>query len=161
MRVAGQHLAVVVDEYGGTDGIVTLEDLVEEIVGEMVSPSDADSGPAAKAGEVDGMLNLDDFTEATGLELPAGPYNTAAGFLMAQLGRLPRVGDVVTVGGRPLTVSAMEARRVSRIAVGSMVTAPEMPAKDISEPAALRPAVEAPAATETTSHQLAPVHSAR
>ena len=93
MRAAGEHLAVVVDEYGGTDGIVTLEDLVEEIVGEMVEPIDgaaaAATGATGQPAEVDGRLNLDDFAEVTGIALPPGPYDTAAGFLMAGLGRLP------------------------------------------------------------------------
>ena len=125
MRSAGQHLAVVVDEYGGTDGIVTLEDLVEEIVGEMTADEHGSRQVAApaKAGEVDGMLNLDDFQEATGLELPTGPYNTAAGYLMAQLGRLPAEGDSISVGGRTLTVASMDSRRVARIQVGSAVSA--------------------------------------
>ncbi len=126
MRSAGQHLAVVVDEYGGTDGIVTLEDLVEEIVGEMTSdrPGDRDAVRPAKAGEVDGFLNLDDFSEATGLELPAGPYNTAAGYLMSRLGKLPVEGDTVVVQGRTLTVASMDSRRIARIKVGSVTSSP-------------------------------------
>ena len=120
MRSAGEHLAVVVDEYGGTDGIVTLEDLVEEIVGEMVDP--IAGRPAALAGagpleEVDGRLNLDDFAEVTGIALPPGPYDTAAGFLMAGLGRLPAAGDAVMCQDRVLTVKAMDGRRIATIEI--------------------------------------------
>lgn len=99
MRAAGQYLAVVVDEYGGTDGIVTVEDLVEEIVGEMADDESASgTDPLPEPGmatEVDGRLNLDDFAEQTGVDLPPGPYDTVAGFVMARLGRLPHEGDVI------------------------------------------------------------------
>jgi putative hemolysin len=105
MRSAGQYLAVVVDEYGGTDGSVTIEDLVEEIVGEMRSDDDEPSGdgrrPTGYQGEVDGRLNLDDFEEQTGIALELGPYDTAAGFLMARLGRVPHEGDFVRVIDTP------------------------------------------------------------
>lgn len=101
MRSAGQYLAVIVDEYGGTDGIVTIEDLIEEIVGEMRTdddePTSGSYGPASGVGEVDGRLNLDDFAEQTGIELDPGPYDTAAGFIMARLGRVPVEGDRVDV----------------------------------------------------------------
>jgi len=125
MRAAGDHLAVVVDEYGGTDGIITLEDLVEEIVGEMVEP-----GPIIYSGstphneqneEVDGRLNLDDFAEVTGITLPPGPYDTAAGYLMAGLGRLPEPGDSVATDRAVLTVAVMEGRRIARIRVRALV----------------------------------------
>jgi putative hemolysin len=101
MRSAGQYLAVVVDEYGGTDGIVTIEDLVEEIVGEMRSEDDEPAGwhphRTGHLAEVDGRVNLDDFEEQTGIALEPGPYDTAAGFLMAKLGRVPHEGDAVEV----------------------------------------------------------------
>ena len=117
MRREGHHMAIVVDEYGGTDGIVTLEDLIEEVIGDIRDEYDqADRSSQRLTGgvvEVDGRCNLDEFAEFTGLELPDGPYETAGGFLMAQLGKLPEVGDRVefdehvlqvsrwTAGGRP------------------------------------------------------------
>jgi putative hemolysin len=126
MRRGGDHLAVVVDEYGGTAGIVTLEDLIEELVGEIHDEyDDLDSNAKLLRGgdlEVDGLLNLDDFAEATGHELPDGPYETVAGLVMATLGRLPRSGDAVEVGGLRLKVTKMDARRVARVRVTVIVT---------------------------------------
>ncbi len=122
MRRENQHLAVVVDEYGGTDGIVTLEDLIEEVIGEIydeydeeVVPEDA-SDPGGPQ-EVEGLLNLDDFAQATGLHLPEGPYETVAGYVLAELGRIPEVGAAVEVGGRTLTVTGLDGRRIARLAV--------------------------------------------
>ena len=99
MREAGTHLAVVVDEYGGTDGIVTLEDLVEELVGEIEDEYDAGRpvpGTAA-AGDVDASLSIEDFAELTGVPLPDGDYDTAAGYVLARLQRIPSLGDEVEV----------------------------------------------------------------
>ena len=123
MRRGNQHLAIVVDEYGGTDGIVTLEDLIEEVIGEIYDEYDEEVAPEDKQPpggprEVDGLLNLDDFTEATGLRLPEGPYETAAGYVLAELGRLPEVGDTVEAEGRTLTVHELDGRRISRLVVG-------------------------------------------
>ena len=99
MRREGHHLAIVEDEYGGTDGIVTLEDLIEELIGEIRDEYDEVGAAPARPGgpaEVDGLLNLDDLSEQTGLRLPEGPYETAAGWAMWKLGRLPVRGDVLT-----------------------------------------------------------------
>ncbi len=121
MRREGHHLAVVVDEYGGTAGIVTLEDLIEELVGEIHDEYDAEPEVIAPAGagpaEVDGRLNLPDFAERTGVLLPGGPYETVGGFLMARLGKMPVVGDEVPLDGWRLIVAALEGRRVARVSL--------------------------------------------
>jgi putative hemolysin len=122
MRREGHHLAIVVDEYGGTDGIVTLEDLIEEVIGDIRDEYDDAAEEAHPGGvqDVDGLLNLDDFAEATGLRLPAGPYETAGGYVMAALGRLPAVGDMVdgpALTGWTLTVSELDGRRAARLHV--------------------------------------------
>jgi putative hemolysin len=131
MRRENQHLAIVVDEYGGTDGIVTLEDLIEEVIGEIYDEYDEEVAPDGKQPpggprEVDGLLNLDDFAEVTGLQLPDGPYETVAGYVLAELGRLPQVGDTVEVEGRTLTVVELDGRRISRI----LVSPPPEPTDD-------------------------------
>jgi putative hemolysin len=120
MRADGAHLAIVVDEYGGTAGIVTLEDLVEELVGDIRDEYDADEPEQRLASGdlvVDGLLNIEDFADETGVELPEGPYETVAGFVMAELGRLPEVGEKVETGPLVLTVAELDGRRASRIAV--------------------------------------------
>lgn len=101
MRASGQHIAVVVDEYGGTDGMVTLEDLLEELVGEIWDEYDIvqrrEFLRLHESRLMAGTTNLEDFADATGISLPEGPYETVAGWLLSELGRLGRAGDVVTV----------------------------------------------------------------
>jgi putative hemolysin len=121
MRREQAHLAIVVDEYGGTAGIVTLEDLVEELIGDIRDEYDVEQGePRRLRGgevEVDGLLNLHEFAEQTGIDLPEGPYETAAGFVLARLGEVPRVGQSVEVGGHRITVTEMDGRRVARLRI--------------------------------------------
>jgi len=121
MRRDGVHLAVVLDEYGGTAGIVTLEDLVEEIVGDIKDEYDVEESRAtvhlSGETEVDGRLNLDDFADETGIELPEGPYETVAGYVIATLGHLPQAGEECSTGEHVLTVVSVDGRRVSRVRV--------------------------------------------
>jgi CBS domain containing-hemolysin-like protein len=122
MRQDRAHLAIVVDEYGGTAGIVTLEDLVEELIGDIRDEYDPGEASARQLHggqmEVDGLLNLDEFAEQTGVELPEGPYETVAGYVLATLGELPGVGAEVEVDGHKLTVTEMDGRRIARVCVG-------------------------------------------
>jgi len=124
MRKDRAHLAIVVDEYGGTAGIVTLEDLVEELIGDIQDEYDVAEGPARRllGGEleVDGLLNLDEFAEQTGVVLPEGPYETVAGYVLATLGHVPGDGEAVEVDGRKLVITEMDGRRIARVRVGQL-----------------------------------------
>lgn len=124
LRQSGIHLAIVVDEYGGTDGIVTLEDLVEEVIGDIRDEFDDETEPPqpvtatlSSPREVDGLMNLEDFAEATGIALPNGPYETVAGWLIATLGVLPPLGAVAEIEGHRFEVVALDGRRIERILV--------------------------------------------
>ena len=122
MRNQRQHLAIVLDEYGGTDGIVTLEDLVETLIGDIRDEYDTDEADVSQEShtgdfEVDGLISLEDLMEETGIELPEGPYETASGFVMHFLGRIPVVSDVVGVNGVRITVLSMEGKRAGRLLI--------------------------------------------
>jgi putative hemolysin len=121
MRRENAHLAIVMDEYGGTAGIVTLEDLVEELVGDIRDEYDTEEGDTTRhlTGDldVDGLLNLDDFRDETGIELPDGPYETVAGFIVNQLGHVPTKGEYAEHDGYRLTVSELDGRRIARVRV--------------------------------------------
>ncbi len=123
---AGGHLAVVVDEYGGTAGIITLEDVLEEIVGEIDDEYDP-TAPAltrvlpAGTYELPGTLHPDEVRDACGFEMPEGEYETLAGFVLDRLGRIPEVGDRFSYDGWLIEVVEMDRRRVARV----RLTAPD------------------------------------
>jgi len=126
MRNQRQHLAIVLDEYGGTDGIVTLEDLVETLIGDIRDEYDNDEAEISQESrtgdlEVDGLISLEDLLEEAGIELPEGPYETASGFVMNFLGRIPAVHDVVSVNGVRITVLSMEGKRAGRLLISRTV----------------------------------------
>jgi CBS domain containing-hemolysin-like protein len=136
MRRERHHLAVVVDEYGGTAGIVTLEDLIEELVGEIADEYDADVADAGSEeltapGEdhkylVDGLLREDEVAEQTGFRLPEGPYETLAGFLLSRLGHIPVAGESIEDNGWEFTVMEVDRHRIEQV----LVVVPPEPADD-------------------------------
>jgi CBS domain containing-hemolysin-like protein len=112
------HMALVVDEYGGTSGLVTLEDILEEIVGEIQDEFDAEPPKLEATGDgymVDGLILLDDIGERLGLDVPEQESNTLGGFVIARLGRIARIGDVVRLDGYDVKVIEMKGRRVSKL----------------------------------------------
>ncbi|HEX8849681.1 MAG TPA: hemolysin family protein [Gemmatimonadaceae bacterium] len=116
-----EHMAVVLDEYGGTAGLVTMEDLLEEIVGEILDEYDEPAEPFARptAGEVlvPGSTNIDELNERYSLDVSSEDYTTIGGWVFGVLGRLPVVGDRVTGGGAVFTVREMDGRRIETLAV--------------------------------------------
>jgi CBS domain containing-hemolysin-like protein len=123
LQERGLQLAVVVDEYGGTAGVVTFEDLVEELVGDVVDEHDSPAPGMLHQPDgswlLSGLLRPDEIQAAIGLELPAGraDYETVAGLILQLLGRIPRPGERVEVPGATLTVERMDGRRIDRIEV--------------------------------------------
>ncbi|MFV0452750.1 MAG: hemolysin family protein [Propioniciclava sp.] len=137
MQGGGDHMILVRDEYGGPAGIVTIEDVVEELIGDITDEFDLDERPDSGelSNEVDGLTTLEQFGERFGFGLPEGPYDTVAGYVMAVLGELPRPGDSVEAvlppagadDGSPerveLTVTELDGRRASRLRLRRLGTA--------------------------------------
>jgi CBS domain containing-hemolysin-like protein len=119
LRARGYQLAIVVDEYGGTSGVVTLEDLVEEIVGEVSDEHDRNrAGVVRRADSLTfpGELRPDELLDRTGVRVPEGDvYDTVGGYLMSVLERVPALGDEVEIEDGTLTVDRMDGRRVDRV----------------------------------------------
>ncbi|HEX9797264.1 MAG TPA: hemolysin family protein [Anaerolineales bacterium] len=119
-RAKRQHMAIVLDEYGGTAGVVTLEDLLEEIVGEVSDPFDNEPEiqPLADGSSlVDGLTLIEEVNEHFNLKLDDPNYDTIAGFVLGRLGRMAKIGDQVVIDGLQLRVEAMDGRRVERLSL--------------------------------------------
>ncbi len=135
MRKQSSHMAVVKDEYGGTAGIVTLEDLVEELIGDITDEYDEVVPGDLPSNDIDGLMTLEDFAERTRLVLDDGPYDTVAGYFMARIGRLPAVGDTIDVDLPvvdsedhvlvEMRVSELDGRRASRLGLRRLGMADE------------------------------------
>ena len=127
------HMAVVIDEYGGTAGVVTLEDLIEELVGEIVDEFDMEDAriePVAGGGaRVSGSLTIDDANDLLDVHLPEGEFDTVSGLLLSKLGRIAVVGDTAECDGARLTVERVQGRRIMRIRIEKIELVEEEEAK--------------------------------
>lgn len=126
LRKTRAHMAVVLDEYGGTAGIITMEDLVEEVVGDIADEYDAAAREALETDgvlELAGSLSLIDARSDYKVQVPEGDWTTLGGYVFNALGRLPRVGDRVSIPGCELEVVAMDGRRVAAIRVNRVPVA--------------------------------------
>mgnify|MGYP000014551945 FL=1 len=124
MRSKRSHIAVVLDEYGGTDGIVTLEDLVECLIGDIHDEYDSENTevtPQARTGEfeIDSLISLEDLYDETGIVLPEGPYETVGGLVMDHLGRIPEPHDVINLNKVRITVLTLEGKRAGQLLISS------------------------------------------
>ena len=130
-----QHMAIVLDEFGGTAGLVTLEDLLEEIVGEVSDPFDVNDPDFQLMPDgsvlVDGLTLIDEVNQQLGLSLNDPDYDTIAGFVLGRLGRIPKFADSVEVNGIRLRVEEMDGLRIARLSLGRLdgkgVLSPPLP----------------------------------
>ena len=124
MRSKRSHIAVVLDEYGGTDGIVTLEDLVERLIGDIHDEYDSEEvevTPQARTGEfeIDSLISLEDLYDETGIVLPEGPYETVGGLVMHHLGRIPEPHDSIKIKQVRITVLTLEGKRAGQLLISA------------------------------------------
>jgi CBS domain containing-hemolysin-like protein len=119
LRNRGYQMAIVVDEYGGTAGVATLEDLVEELVGEVSDEHDRSKADVVRSRDwftFPGILRPDELLERTSVVVPEdGPYETVGGWLMSELGRIPVVGDTVEIPGGVFRIERLDGRRIDRV----------------------------------------------
>ena len=129
MRRRGQHMAMVVDEFGGTAGLITLEDIIEELVGEIRDEFDPEEPLIRKIEEgrwqVDARVSIYDLRDATGVELPdTGDYASVGGFVLAEVGRIPRRGKVIERADAEIIVIDADPRHVKRLEIRRRAKAP-------------------------------------
>ena len=119
LRGRGFQMAIVLDEYGGTAGVATLEDLVEELVGEVSDEHDRTKADVVRSRDwftFPGLLRPDELRDRTGVTVPEeGPFETVGGWLMSELGRLPVVGDTVDVDSGTFRIERLDGRRIDRV----------------------------------------------
>ena len=129
MQTNRQQMAIVVDEYGGTDGLITVEDIVEEIVGEIIDETDAEDSLVVSTGEdswvVDGRLPVEDAIEMGLPVVESDQYETIAGWLMSVLDAVPHIGDEFAFDGFRFKVQSMRRRRIQKLRVEKMKEAAE------------------------------------
>jgi len=122
------HLSIVVDEYGGTAGLVTLEDLIEELVGEIVDEFDVEEVPYERLADgglvVTGRMTVDEVDQLLGAELPQGAWDTIGGLVLDLVGRVPREGEAVEVDGFRLVAQRVQGRRIGRVRIERSAPAP-------------------------------------
>ena len=150
MQADQNHMAIVVDEYGGTAGVVTLEDLIEELVGEIVDEYDREEAMVELLPNGDVRVNarmpVDELNDLLKADLPEGDWDSLGGLMFHELGHVPEEGEAVTVGGLELRADRVQGRRISRVRVarlsGAAVAAPREAATGAETSA---PALEEPA----------------
>lgn len=136
LRRTRAHMAVVLDEYGGTAGILTMEDLIEEVIGDISDEYDFASRTAVETDgvlELDGTMSLIDVRSDHRVQIPDGDWTTLGGYVFAKLGRLPKMGDRVTVPGGEMEVIAMDGRRIAALRIhrrGASAQTPESTANN-------------------------------
>ena len=132
MQAGKQHLAIVVDEYGGTAGLITLEDVLEELVGEISDEYDVDRPRLELLDDgsllVDGRLSIDEINEVAGFELPEGDWDTVGGLLYHLLGHVPLEGEGAEFNGHRLVAQKVEGRRIAQVLIAAVPLPTETPA---------------------------------